>query len=99
MIYFFYSLPVINHFYQNGLGNTHFKSYLLWNGCASVIAKGNLCMGCSVRLYVCSVQYKVKFYCLSEEKIIPKYIWHDNKFLSLDDTKHATAGEHIFTEQ
>lgn len=45
---------------------------------------------------VCSIR---SFYCLSEEKIIPKYIWHDNKFLSLDDTKHATAGEHIFTEQ
>lgn len=44
MIYYFYSLPIINHFYQNGLGNTHFKSYLLWNGCASVIAKGNFCM-------------------------------------------------------
>lgn len=68
MIYYFYSLPIINHFYQNGLGNTHFKSYLLWNGCASVIAKGHFCMGCSVGLNVCSVQYKVKFYCLSEEK-------------------------------
>lgn len=45
---------------------------------------------------VCSIR---SFYCLSKEKIIPKYIWHDNKFLSPDFTKHATAGEHIFTEQ
>lgn len=77
----------------------HILNLIYYEMGVPLIAKGHLCMGCSVRLYVCSVQYKVKFYCLSEEKIIPKYIWHDNKFLSLDFTKHATAGEHILTEQ
>lgn len=46
---------------------------------------------------VCSI--RSSFIACLKKKIIPKYIWHDNKFLSLDDTKHATAGEHIFTEQ
>lgn len=45
-------------FLSKWIGFRYFKSlsYLLWNGCASVIAKGHFCMGCSVMFAVCRIR-------------------------------------------